>query len=55
MTTKTLNSALPIKFRVGSGIGEEKTGTNGKKYYDKYLVLAYIDARDVMDHLDEVV
>lgn len=55
MTKKSLNGALPIKFRVWSWIGKEETKPDWKKYYNNYLILAYIDARDVMDHLDEVV
>lgn len=38
-----LKDIIPFKFRIGS------------KVWNKYLVLGYIDARDVMDRLDEVV
>lgn len=54
MTKKTLSSSLPFKYRVGSGIGTAKTEWQ-KKIYENYLLLPYVDARDVMDHLDEIV
>lgn len=55
MTKKTFTSSLPFKYRVWSGIGTAKTDEKGKKVYENYLLLPYVDARDVMDHLDEVV
>lgn len=54
MNKKTLQSSIPFKYRVGSGIGASRQEWT-KKVYDNYLLLPYVDARDVMDHLDEVV
>lgn len=58
MSTKDLKKILPIKFRLGSWVWRATTVTQNwkeKKLYDNYLCLAYVDARDVMDHLDKVV
>lgn len=54
MTKKALTDILPIKFRHGAGVGKSEKNKEGKTVYDKYLIVPYIDARDVMDHLDEV-
>ena len=54
MEIKNLSKTIPFKFRLWSGIGTAKE-VWGKKVYEKYFVLGYIDARDAMDLLDEVV
>lgn len=48
-----LKKIIPIRFRVGSGIGAyvEK---DRKKVYKKYRVLPYVDSRDCQDRLDQV-
>jgi hypothetical protein len=48
-----LSKVIPFKFRVWSWVGTAKE-VWGKKIYDKYVVMWYIDARDCMDRLDEV-
>jgi len=49
-----LKEVIPFKFRLWNGVGAY--GQVGKKkIYKKYSVLWYIDARDAMDKLDEVV
>lgn len=54
MDLTQLQKVIPFQFRLGNGIGPYEL-VDGKKVYDKYIVLGYIDARDVMDLLDEVV
>lgn len=54
MQLKDLQRELPFKFRIWSWCGSSKT-ENGKKIYEKYIVLGYIDSRDAMNLLDEVV
>ena len=54
MEIKKLSKIIPFKFRLWGGVGTAKE-QNGRKVYEKYFVLGYIDARDAMDLLDEVV
>lgn len=54
MKLKDLSKIIPFKFRLWGGVGASKE-VGGRKVYDKYFVLGYIDARDAMDLLDEVV
>lgn len=54
MDLKELHKIIKFQFRIWNGVWwytEEK----GKKVYEKYQVLWYIDARDAMDLLDKVV
>lgn len=51
---KQLSKVIPFHFRLGNGIWKYDTVGN-RKVYEKYSVLGYIDARDAMDLLDEVV
>lgn len=54
MNLKDLQRELPFKFRIWSWSGDY-TVENGKKIYKNYIVLGYIDSRDAMNLLDEVV
>lgn len=54
MEIKNLSKTIPFKFRLGGWVGSYKE-EKWKKVYEKYFVLGYIDARDAMDLLDEVV
>lgn len=53
-TIANLWDIIPFHFRLWSGVGSyEMRGK--KKIYEKYMVLWYLDSRDVMKHLDECV
>lgn len=54
MEIKKLSKIIPFKFRLWGGVGTAKE-LNRRKVYEKYFILGYIDARDTMDLLDEVV
>ena len=53
-----LNAPTPkdeIKYRVGSTFGDQGKDANGKKIPKYARMLAYVDARYVMEKLDQVV
>lgn len=54
MDLKKLQKNVPFKFRLWNWIWEA-TQKGNRKIYEKYFVLGYIDARDCMELLDEVV
>jgi len=54
MNLKDLKAIIPTKFRIGNWVGNY-TMDWSIKVYQKFSVLGYIDARDVMDFLDKTV
>ena len=48
-----LRKPFSVKFRIGQGVGKYEEKWN-KKIYNNYSVLAYINARDCMDRLDQI-
>lgn len=53
-TIANLWDLIPFHFRLWSGVGKYEMKWN-RKIYEKYIVLGYLDSRDVMKHLDECV
>ena len=51
---KELTKVIPFHFRLWNGVWKYEE-VNNRKVYNKYSVLWYIDARDAMELLDEVV